>query len=229
MSSGLHSLGHVPKISVLPKLMISSGWKWRPPSPDERRYLKQDWWIGTDLQSQQWLIKMTGSSYAHREHVFASLAQRLGISCQSSTYLLIADQDPVLHRQSGDAERCQLALWFMEEHRNGSCSLTCPYPSVTNKSLGFQNILSAKNAGLANLDDMVRADVLGHLCGQLEPHGHFLTREHEYVAIDNECMFHDPPCLNQYRRLDEPGVPPLIMKLCRDFAGLPDDELRALV
>ena len=38
-----------------------------------------DWWIGTDLEGRQWLVKMKGSFYAYREHVFASLAQRAGI------------------------------------------------------------------------------------------------------------------------------------------------------
>lgn len=222
------AVSQIPKIVDLPRLLVASEWKWRRPAGDEARNLKQDWWIGTDPQSRQWLIKMTGSSYAHREQVFARLAQRLGISCQSSTYVVI-ENDSVLQRPSGDAEPYQLAIWLMEQHEGRACSPSCVCSAAINRRLSFDDIVRAKNAGLAYFDDMVRGDVLGHLCGQFEPHGRFFTRNHEYVVIDNECMFHDQPCLNQYSRLDEPGVRPVIIELCRKFVSLGDDELRAIV
>ena len=224
--TGVGLLNHqIPKIADLPRGLISSDWKWRLPSGDESHRLKHGWRIGTDPQARQWLVKMKGSFYAYREHVFASVAQRLGISCQSSTYLVIDENSPVLRRPTGNAEPFQLALWFMDQHCADACSPACPCSVVIGRDQNFEAIVRAKNAGGADFDDMVRGDVLGHLCGQLEPHGHFFTRNHEYVIIDNECMFHDLPCLHMYSWLDVPGVRPVIIELCRKFVDLADNEL----
>lgn len=100
--------------------------------------------------------------------------------------------------------------------------------SVINKNLDFQAIRQATKSGIASLEDLVRGDILGHLCGQFEPHGNFVTRNHEYVVIDNECMFAGSPCLNQCHWLDCGGSRPLIGEVCRGFADLCNEELRAI-
>lgn len=46
--------------------------------------------------------------------------------------------------------------------------------------------------------------------------------------IDNECMFAQPPCLNQYQWLDVEGINPVIIGVCRGLIGVSADELRSL-
>jgi hypothetical protein len=94
--------------------------------------------------------------------------------------------------------------------------------------MNFQEINKARDSGISCFDDLVRGDILGHLCGQLEPHGHFITRHHEYVVIDNECMFAQAPCLNEYQWLDVEGIRPVIIGVCRGLVGVPAAELRSL-
>ena len=80
----MNGLRSFPSISELPKLLDASDWEWqRPPLRDDGMGMDANWWIGTDREGRRWLVKMTNGFYAYREHVFASLAQRLGISCQS--------------------------------------------------------------------------------------------------------------------------------------------------
>ncbi len=190
--------------------------------------MKHGWWIGVAPDSREWLLKMTGSFYGYRERVFASLAQRLGISCQSSTYVVVDKNNAILRRESGDAEPFQLAICLMEEHAILPCSSVCALRQILGKKMNFQDIAKARDSGLGYFDDLVRGDILGHLCGQLEPHGHFITRDHEYVVIDNECMFAQQPCLNQYEWLDVEGIRPVVIGVCRSLVGVHADELRSL-
>lgn len=214
-----------PKITELPELLIASDWEWRMPAENE---LKHGWWIGVAPDSRKWLLKMTGSFYGYREHVFASLAQRLGISCQSSAYVIIDKNSAIFRGKSGDAEPCQLAICFMDEHPNLPCSSQCVTRQILGKKMNPQEITRARDSGLSYFDDLVRGDILGHLCGQFEPHDHFITRDHEYVVIDNERMFDQPPCLKQYEWLDVEGIRPMIIGVCRGLAGVPANELRSL-
>lgn len=86
----------------------------------------------------------------------------------------------------------------------------------------------AAKSGLANIHDSLRGDVIGHLCGQSEPHGHFVTRAHEYVIIDNECMFADSPSLRECHWVKQQDAQPLILEVCRGVASLSDEELATL-
>lgn len=171
---------------------------------------------------------MTGSFYAYREHVFASLAQRLGISCQSSVYILIPSETakPRLHTRCSEA--WQLALWLMEEHEAKPCSGKCALSGVMGQGLDLQAIRRASHLGIACFEDLVRGDALGYLCGQFEPHGHFFTPDHEYVVIDNECMFAGRPGLNgcHWHKCD--AARRLIIEVCRGLVSLTDQELREI-
>lgn len=113
----------------------------------------------------------------------------------------------------------------MDEHDSYPCSPHCVCEGVVGKSLTLEEILQVRNRGLINFDHLIRGDILGHLCGQLEPHGHLITSNHEYVMIDNECMFHNGPCLNRYSWLNEPAVQPVILDVCNRLVSLSEDEL----
>jgi hypothetical protein len=190
--------------------------------------MKPAWRIGVDRESRKWLVKMTGSFYGYREHVFASLAQRLGLSCQSSTYLLIDQNNKNIHRESGNAERFQLAVWLMDEHARQPCSPTCPFQEAYGKQVDFQSIMRARDSGLTHFDDLIRGEILGHLCGQLEPHGDFITSDHEYVMIDNECMFHDDkPCLSACE-WNGKKTRPIVIGVCKSLVNVHEDELRSI-
>ena len=208
--------------------MVSSGWRWRKPAPrDHWMGMDPDWWIGTDAEGRRWLVKMKGSFYAYREHVFASLAQQIGISCQSSTYLLIPSENVEPRRYTRNSEAYQLAIWLMDEHGAQSCSPTCPLATFFRQQR-FRRIVSTRDLGIADIDDSARGDVLGHLCGQFEPHGHFFTRDHEYVVIDNECMFAEKPSLRQCRWVQNVDDRPMVREVCQSLVDISDEELRTI-
>ena len=215
-----------PLNSELPKLIDCSDWMWqKPPRSENWIGMKPDWWVGTDADGGRWLVKMTGGTSGYREHVFTSLAQRLGISCQSSAYLLIASEkaEPRLHTQG--SEPYQLALWLMDEHADQPCSADCVCADIFGKDMDFPAIRRASTAGIAFIEDLVRADVLGHLCGQDEPHDHFLTCNHEYVSIDHELMFVREPGLNGCHWHDCKTARPVMLEVCRNLERIEDHEL----
>ena len=215
-----------PRNSELPQLIDCSDWVWqKPPRRQNCSGMKPEWWIGTDADGGRWLVKMRDGTFGYREHVFTSLAQRLGISCQSSAYVLIASEkaEPRLHTL--DSEPYQLALWLMDEHTNQPCSADCCCAHFFGKNMDFPAIRRASTAGIAFIEDLVRADMLGHLCGQDEPHDHFLTCNHEYVSIDHERMFVREPSLNSCHWHDCESARPVILEVCRNFVLVGDDEL----
>jgi len=224
-----------PKIRELPQLIDASDWVWQKPSlHDDKARIKAEWWIGTDSDGTKWLLKMTGGFYAYREHVFASLAQRIGISCQSSAYVLIGSESAEPRSQTEFSEPFQLAIWLMDEHADKPCSLTCPWSiySATCRNGDYLNIHQASTDGVSYFDDLMRGDVLGYLCGQFEPHDHFLTSQHEYVVIDNELMFAAERgvkrSLNGCRWLKFDAAGSLVTEVCRNFVQITDKELHEI-
>jgi hypothetical protein len=218
-----------PLISELPKLMDSSGWAWHKPACGSIGLgMKPEWWIGTDAKGRRWLVKMRNGFFAYREHVFASLAQRLGISCQSSAYIVIESEmaEPRLHTQG--SEPYQLALWLMEEHAPHSCSAECILSDIIGKEIDFAAIERGCALGIPCFKDLVRGDVLGHLCGQHEPHDSFFTRDHEYVVIDNECVFATKSCLHECHWQDFDTAHPVIIEVCRSLSTITDQEFREM-
>ena len=218
-----------PSIDDLPKILDCSNWVWaKPPSRDDWDGIQPEWWIGTDEASRRWLVKMTNSFYAYREHVFASLAQRLQISCQSSVYLTIPCKTAAPRQEIRGSESGQLGLWLMEEHPSTPCSEKCPLREVFGKPWIYETIRAGSAAGVKNFEDLIRGDTLGFLCGQFEPHDHFFTIDHEYVVIDNECMFSSTPCLNQCDWLRHPQTINIALDVCRKLTEVPNEELRSI-
>jgi hypothetical protein len=115
----------------------------------------------------------------------------------------------------------------MDEHGAQSCSATCPLASFFRQQ-SFRGIRDAGDLGIAYIEDAARADVLGHLCGQFEPHGDFFTRDHEYVVIDNECMFAEKPFLRQCRWLENADDRPMVKDVCQRVVDATDAELRTI-
>jgi hypothetical protein len=226
MSSAQPQQRPLPAIKDLPALLVASDWQWHQASTGSSSRLRPHWWIGVDTKSRNWLVKMTNSGFAYREHVFAALAQRLGISCQSSAYLIVPTANLAPLRDIPFKEPYQLAIWLIKEHAQQPCSPDCPKAALLGRKIDSDAVLlEVLKSGVSCIKDLVRGTVLGHLCGQSEPPGGLLTIDHQYVVIDNECMFVDRPSLNQCSWLDLAGAREPLIDVCRRLALLPDKEL----
>jgi hypothetical protein len=152
-----------PAIANLPTHVVATDWNWTRPKPNHNRLdgLKADWWVATDDTGRRWVVKMTGGNCAYREHVFAALAQRLDISCQSSIYLTIPrNAIPMLDKTKG--ESYQLALWFFDEHQDSCLSERCPLTIL--KGLHIDNEATLQtyvSCGVRQAIDWIRGEVLG--------------------------------------------------------------------
>jgi hypothetical protein len=184
-----------PAIVNIPVHVIATNWNWCRPklNPNLAFGLKAGWWICSDNVGRRWVVKMRGSNHAYREHVFAALAQRLGVSCQSSMYLTIPrNAAPMLDEPK--AEPHQLALWLFDEHQDPCSSARCPLTILQNLRIENEATLQAYlSCGISQAVDWIRGEVLGYLCGQFEPPGHLFTAGHKFVQIDNELMFSSGP------------------------------------
>jgi hypothetical protein len=184
-------------MSYSPVHLVATDWTWSRPNPSHSwpNELNPDWWVAVDNVGRKWVVKMRGSTYAYREHVFSALAQRLGISCQSSVYLTIPRNAPPMLRDPKPKSH-QLALCFLNEHRD-ACSeekcplrvLDCQCPEL-NTEADLQSFISC---GISRAVDRFRGEILGYLCGQDEPPGWLFTLDHSFVQIDNEMMFATGP------------------------------------
>ena len=222
-----------PTIRDLSELLFANDWEWERPAKDlcDRRLgMCKDWWIGISPDGRKWLVKMRGSARAYREHAFASLAQLIVISCQSSAFLKIPDNAPPLLEASG-VEPFQLALCFLDEHDNDCPDPGCPFKKLRDVDFGSKlGLAGYLNSGIAFAEDYVRGEALGFLCGQFEPPGRLFTKTHELVQIDNEAMFNSGPVdlmkkcdwwrLNEGRRL--------CLEVCERISFLPDEKLLAV-
>jgi hypothetical protein len=183
-----------PTITDLPSYVVAADWTWDRPKPRSDPYhgCSSDWWIGTDNAGRRWVVKMRGSNYAYREHVFSALAQRLGIACQSSVYLVIPPKAPPL-LNTINSESYQLALWFFEEHRRPCLQENCPLNLLSISLDTEADIEKYISCGVLNAIDRLNGEILGYLCGQHEPPGLLYTKSHEFIQVDNELMFSEDP------------------------------------
>lgn len=223
----------VPAIADLPTHVFANDWNWVPAKPDRQRPfpLQTGWWIGIDGIGQKWLFKMSGANCAYREHVFAALAQRIGISCQSSLYVTIPRNAPPV-RDMPLPERHQLALWFFDEHLPDGCSLShsCPLLALRNLKLESDATLETYlSCGVSDAIDLIRGEILGYLCGQFEPAGRLFTVRHEFVQIDNELMFATGPVnLMDCRWLRFHAGRQCAKDVCLRLSEISDEELLSL-
>lgn len=222
-----------PQISDLPNVLTADEWKWEKHVTPTGIY---KFWVGTNLQGKQWMVKMRGSVYAFRERVFGALAQRLGLSCQTSVYLILPKDCPPM-QEAQSAERYQLALWLLQEHKPGPCSKECPkeqlYKNLNDPALDRASVLLTSKVLYAI--DMAKCNIMVYLCGANEPSGELFTQAHEFVQIDNELMFLTHPCdIWQCEWLKSPdgGISEkglqIATDLCPIFAEVTDSEIESI-
>lgn len=218
-----------PRIVDLPATIDARRLTWVPVTGSSAfPLLSNEWWIGTDENSTRWLTKLSGSYCAYRENVFGKLAQSMGLACQSSSYLVFPEGHKVFHNLLGSNDRFQLALLFMDEHHGDACSNDCPIDAYYRIDGSHASIEAAERAGLLHIKDIVRCDTLGYLCGQFEPNGRFVSRDHAYVAIDNELMFAGRPCLQECPWHDDMNSRELMLEVCSKLMSMDEGELLCL-
>lgn len=131
---------------------------------------------------------MRGKRYAVREHVFARLAQKLGLCVQSSTYLCLDDDAPPRHERGHDRTAYQLAIWMIDTHQVRPCEQGCGYlPPRTMIDEQWWGLWL--RSGVQNPWHWFDSQVLGLICAQHEPSQGLVTANHTVVQIDNEQMF----------------------------------------
>jgi hypothetical protein len=208
-----------PLITELPRLLVANDWRWEPCS------FRGECVIGIDPESRRWLVQIRGSQKAYQEHVFAKLAQRLGISCQSSVLLQIPWSNFPQMDDTLNNDTSQLAIWLMEPHVPGRCGDGCPFTAVGECIDSEERLAQLLNSGLPHVVDFVKGDLLGFLCGGAEKPDRFWTADHQYVVIDNERMFECEPNLAACQWMDWPIGRNLAKELLESLASIPDEEL----
>jgi hypothetical protein len=209
-----------PLIAELPALLVANEWCWEPCS------FRGECVIGIDPESRRWLVQIRGSQRAYQEHVFARLAQHLGISCQSSVLLQIPSSNFPPLDDTLNNDTSQLAIWLMEEHDSGNCAASCLFKDGLAKSTASESdLLQWLNSGLPHVVDLVKGDLLGYLCGGAEKPDRFWTADHQYVVIDNERMFECEPNLSACPWMDWSTGRNLAKELLECLASIPDEEL----
>jgi len=214
----------------LPALLIPDEWRWFPPVG------KLPFWIGEDSKGTQWLIKCTGGFRSVRERAFSLIAQELGISCQSSTFLKLSSNCPPF--VSGATTDChQLAIQFLDEHDYEEVCENCPLEELRKSwkdkpfDVGILNTSRIRNA-----IDIARGEMLGMLCEMFEPPGRLFTRDHVFVQIDNELMFACEACANlwdsvwvrEHGKIKPYGLTEAI-RLCECILSLRDEIFREAI
>lgn len=221
-----------PLINQLPPLLVADSWEWTTETMGHH----SDLWLGIDPNGNKWLVKMRGSFYSYREHAFAALAQMLGLSCQSSVYLRLPLDNPLM--QNGKrAEEYHLAIWWYEHHDDSKCSSDCPvkilYEQLNDPSQDQVTVL--RQSAVKNAIDMARAEILAHLCCANETSEFIYTPDHELIIIDNEEMFSYSPS-NLFdatvmegpnNRLSAAGMEEAI-ELCDRLTKITDSEIESI-
>ena len=159
-----------PSIKELPKVLDSTGWKWeRYETPSFPSY---NFWVGTDLDGRKWLTKLRGDFYAYREIVFGRIAQKMGWSCQSSTFVVLDNQSA---EAIGVRDRVHAAHWLLAEHAGTLCSRACPLAAY--KELVINDVDDLNRCKVTHILDLpaVRSRQhssveMSHRVGCLPPH-----------------------------------------------------------
>ena len=204
----------------LPPALDTTGWTWcsfkAPVAPSD------NFWLGVDRQGNRWLTKLTGGYCAYREIVFARLAQQMGWSCQSSVIIRL---DECSAKAIG-AEPGQIhaAHWFLDEHIYLPCADNCSLIPLKEKThIAVEDIA---HLPIAHILDWPKSELAACLFGGYEPPGRLFTKEHEFVIIDSERMFHSDPCAFDCttwwgsRETPTPSGVNLAVEVCTDFLAL---------
>ncbi len=216
-----------PPSRSLPSLLSPDGWTWHPPS-DRLRF-----WVGEDGDGTRWVVKCTGGFCAVRERAFSVIAQALGISCQSSTFLKVPrDWPPFRPEDASDVH--QLAILFLDEHEPGQSCDNCPLKELNRQwRISPYDVEVLRASPVTRAIDMAHGHMLGMLCEMHEPPGHLFTGDHVFVQIDNELMFSrsaganlwESPWVMDAGRIKPSGLDEAV-RLCENVLSLPDEAFQ---
>lgn len=213
-----------PPSRSLPLLLSPLDWTWHPLSS------RQHFWVGEDTDGTHWLVKFRGGFNAVRERAFSIIAQALGISCQSSTFLKFP-RDFSLFPSVDSTDVHDLAIWFLDKHEPGQPCDDCPLEELSRQwRLSPNDVEVLRESPVANAIDMARGQMLGMLCEMHEPPGYLFTRDHLFVQIDNELMFSrsaganlwDSPWVTDDGQVRQSGLDEAV-RLCEQVLSLPDE------
>ncbi|MDO8414637.1 MAG: hypothetical protein Q7S87_00345 [Agitococcus sp.] len=217
-----------PKMTSLPAVVDCAEWDWKPADS------MNGFWIGTDKQGNRWLTKLRGSFCAYREIVFARIAQELGWSIQSSSFICLDSRSA---KMLGRAESEVHAVhWYMKEHQAMPCSLGCPLVPLRNGIPTNRFIEKLSSSQIGNIRDLLRCEIAIYIFGALEPCGYFYTPEHDFVIIDSELVFSSGPRpINESPLLknsdgtisDESVI--LALEVCAQVSALSEDMVSRII
>jgi len=156
-----------PQISSIPPVINCEEWEWTP--FESNTHLSDNFWIGKDKQGNRWLTKLRGSFYAYREIVFTRMAQELGWSIQSSSFIKLDKHSAnTLNKQEGEVHS---AHWYMEEHQVGPCCFECPLEQLSQCS----SIEDVSNSQVGHIRDLLKSEIAIYLFGANESCDKFFT------------------------------------------------------
>ena len=221
-----------PRIQDVPPMQSTFGWDWKPYSTPS--FPSYNFWIGTDSSGNRWLTKLKGGFYGYRELVFAKLAQQVGWSCQTSTFVELDDAAVRIFGKP-DTERFHAAHWFMPEHASTACSTDCPMTFLFRRPIA-SIIDDLSGSEIMHLRDWPKSEFAACLFGGNEPPGRLFTRSHEFVIIDSEMMFASKPSpLSGTMWWNSPDGTPsvhgrqLALEVCREVAALTESQLKGFL
>jgi len=191
------------------------GWNWT-------RGAGHDIWIGTGGDGTRWMVKPRGSFNAARERAFAIVAQSLGISCQSSTFVELPSNSPP-YRSERCSTQVHSAILLLDEHPYRACGPDCPIEALRAEINKAPVVETLRASSVFSAEDWARGEMLGSLCDMHELPGVLFTTDHRFVQIDNELMF-SPGAGADLWQLDwltnDTGVD-LALRLCQEILDLP--------
>ena len=199
----------------LPLLLSSLGWSWT-------RGTGHDIWIGSDEDGTRWMVKARGSFNAARERAFAIIAQSLGISCQSSTFVELPSTDPPF-RSGRCSSHMHSAILLLDEHPYSACGPDCPIEALRAELDRAPAVETLRVSSVISAEDWPRGEILGALCDMHEPPGRLFTTDHRFVQIDNELMFSSGAGADLWQLdwLETGAGVDLAVRLCQDVLNLP--------
>lgn len=212
-----------PLIHELPEVLETAGWHWEPAATENSA--GRGFWVGTDPQGRRWFTKLRGGFKAYREIVFDRLAQAMGWSCQSTTFMRL---DPVAAELFGlEHGEIHGAHWFMEEHRAAACGPHCPMPTILGR--GFSTVEEMESCQFSQFIDWPKGRFAACLFGGTEPPGPHFTTAHEHVIIDSELMFvygQPPTDFDRVSFLHSQKGLQLAIEVCEQYLALSEQTLQ---
>ncbi len=213
-----------PKICELPRVLKTDGWKWERFSPPNNP--SYNFWVGTDSNGLKWLTKLKGGFSGYREIVFASLAQEMGWSCQTSLFAVF-DEKSLEQLSIKKENNIHAVHYFMNEHSSKSCTEGCPI-----RHLGEANrkIEKLNKLQISNIMDWPKSVIAACIFGAGEPSDRFFTDSHKFIIIDSEQMFQsNPGNFNQTSwdtNHENIELQEIKIETCRNIAGLPESIIQ---